>query len=538
MIPINHKFHLAFGLAALLSLGLFPGNGDFPLVPSASAQPAENTVEPASTNGPRRSPALNNHRPARDVSDRVKIGGSQKLAADDAVRDLVTVFGSSDAAGTVAHDMVTVFGGAKMTGKAGHDMVTVFGNVEVNGPVKHDLVVVFGSVKLGPNARVGHDCLAVFGKIDRDPKAVLTHEPVEVMPWFSSLGDYIRTGPLMGRPLPPGSGLAWIVVSLYFLLYLLVAVILPKPAAACVRQLDQRPILSFGVGILIMVLLAPLYFILIVTGVGMVLIPFIVLVETAFIILGKTATLEFIGLQIRRRFSPVAEDGPVFAFLMGFILVTLIYMVPVLGGLLWLALRPFALGAAVMSLFGKTNGNGNSPPAPGIPVQTAAPLATPGFSPVPPVVAGADAGGATQSPPVTQTVPQAGATAAAETTLMPRAGFWIRLAATGLDFVLLVWLIPFFHVFFPLIWIGYHVGMWVWKGTTIGGIVCHLKLVRVDGRPVDFAVALVRGLASVFSAVALLLGFFWAGWTRERQSWHDLIAGTVIVRAPRTISLV
>jgi hypothetical protein len=325
---------------------------------------------------------------------------------------------------------------------------------------------------------------------------------------------------------------------LYFLLYLLVAVILPKPVAACVRQLDQRSILCFGVGILIMILLAPLYFILAVTGVGVFLIPFIGLVETAFVVLGKTATLEFIGLQIRRRFSPVAEDGPVFAFLLGFILVTLLYMVPVLGLLLWLALRPFALGAAVMSLFGKKNGNGTSTPAPGIPVQNAVPLATPAVFPAPPVVVGADAGDADQPPPVAQSAPSSGVTATAETTLMPRAGFWIRLAATALDFVLLVWLIPFAHVFFPFIWLAYHVGMWVWKGTTIGGIACHLKVVRVDGRPVDFAVALVRGLASVFSAVALFLGFFWVGWTRERQSWHDLIAGTVIVRAPESISLV
>jgi uncharacterized RDD family membrane protein YckC len=121
---------------------------------------------------------------------------------------------------------------------------------------------------------------------------------------------------------------------------------------------------------------------------------------------------------------------------------------------------------------------------------------------------------------------------------MPRVGFWIRLAATALDFILLVWLIPFVHAFFPFFWLAYHVAMWTWKGTTVGGIVCSLKLVRVDGHPVNFAVALVRSLASVFSAVALFLGFFWAGWTRERQSWHDMIAGTVMVRVPRAISLI
>jgi uncharacterized RDD family membrane protein YckC len=85
---------------------------------------------------------------------------------------------------------------------------------------------------------------------------------------------------------------------------------------------------------------------------------------------------------------------------------------------------------------------------------------------------------------------------------------------------------------------AYHIGMWTWKATTIGGIVLGIKVVRLDGQPMNFAVAFVRCLSSVFSIVALGLGFFWAGWDRERQAWHDKIAGTVIVRVPRGVSLV
>lgn len=126
----------------------------------------------------------------------------------------------------------------------------------------------------------------------------------------------------------------------------------------------------------------------------------------------------------------------------------------------------------------------------------------------------------------------------AEYALMPRAGFWVRFGAALLDFILLCWLIPTTGPFFIPAWIAYHAAMWSWKGTTIGGIVCGLKLIRADGRAVDVSVAIVRSLAAVFSLIALGLGFFWAGWTKERQSWHDKIAGTVIVRVPRGVSLV
>ena len=65
-----------------------------------------------------------------------------------------------------------------------------------------------------------------------------------------------------------------------------------------------------------------------------------------------------------------------------------------------------------------------------------------------------------------------------------------------------------------------------------------IKVVRLNGAPVNFAVALVRSLSSFFSALVLFLGFFWAGWDREKQAWHDKIAGTLVVRVPKGMSLI
>jgi len=86
--------------------------------------------------------------------------------------------------------------------------------------------------------------------------------------------------------------------------------------------------------------------------------------------------------------------------------------------------------------------------------------------------------------------------------------------------------------------IAYFAGMWAWKGTTVGGIVLNLQVVREDGQPLNFLVAFVRSLAAVFSILILFLGFFWIGWDRQKQGWHDKIAGTVVVRLPKPISLV
>ena len=65
-----------------------------------------------------------------------------------------------------------------------------------------------------------------------------------------------------------------------------------------------------------------------------------------------------------------------------------------------------------------------------------------------------------------------------------------------------------------------------------------LKVVRLDGQPVTFVVALVRALACLLSMFVFFLGFLWIAWDREKQGWHDKIAGTVVVRLSKNMPLV
>lgn len=93
--------------------------------------------------------------------------------------------------------------------------------------------------------------------------------------------------------------------------------------------------------------------------------------------------------------------------------------------------------------------------------------------------------------------------------------------------------------FWPLIALAYFSGMWAWKGTTVGGVVLKLQVVRqANGGTLTFVVALVRALAAAFSIFVLFLGFFWIAWDRDKQGWHDKIAGTLVVRLPRALPLV
>lgn len=123
---------------------------------------------------------------------------------------------------------------------------------------------------------------------------------------------------------------------------------------------------------------------------------------------------------------------------------------------------------------------------------------------------------------------------------MSRAGFGIRMGALLLDVVLIGILLNQLHerVNLELLALAaYGAVMWKLKSSTIGGIICGLQVVRLDGRPIDWPTAIVRALGCFLSLAVVGLGFIWIAIDHDKQSWHDKIAGTVVVRAPKGASL-
>jgi uncharacterized RDD family membrane protein YckC len=123
---------------------------------------------------------------------------------------------------------------------------------------------------------------------------------------------------------------------------------------------------------------------------------------------------------------------------------------------------------------------------------------------------------------------------------LQRATFRERLAAFALDVVVVLITAIALDLLefrggrnFVLLLLLYHVAFWAAKGTTIGGIICQLRLVRADGQPLQLGDAFIRGLAGILSGVVAGLGFLWMLKAPERETWHDKIAGTMVVKVPR-----
>lgn len=480
-------------------------------------------------------------------------------------RNALVVFGRNAELkeGESAETVVVIGGSAKVNGKVRDAVVAIMGNAEVGGEVGDAVVAVMGNVKIGPNAKINGDVVAVGGRTDIAEGATVKGQTQDVdfgvagfhglpqLPQLDWLKNWFTQCVLKLRPLAPQVGWIWFVNGAFFLLYLLITVAFPKPIAACVDEMSQRPITTFFVGLLTKLLVPLLLLLLAVTGIGLLAVPFVFGALLLGALFGKAALLQYLGVQIGRQSGSAALQKPLTAFLVGWILITLFYIIPILGLLVFMVVGLWGLGAAVTATF--SGMRREMPPRPISPPAPPAFVSPPPNAGIPPMpVSGFAAGSPTSaaapapvaSPPSAQAIPpvitEGIQTGLPEALSLPRAGFWERMGAAFLDVVLVSIVVGIVHAkaIGLLVALAYFAGMWAWRGMTVGGIVLNLKVVRYDGQPVSFAVALVRALAAAFSTVVLFLGFFWIAWDRDKQGWHDKIAGTVVVRQPRVTPLI
>jgi uncharacterized RDD family membrane protein YckC len=460
-------------------------------------------------------------------------------------REAVVVFGKDVElkAGDSAEAVVVLFGSAKIRGKVHDAAVAVFGDIDVEGGEVGDAAVaVMGSVKAGPGSKIHGEAVAVGGTLDVSEGATVSGEKVAItLPGLHAdwLKKWFLHCVLKLRPLAPQVGWVWAVAAMFFVVYLCIAVLFQRPVAACVEELTRRPATTFVLGLLALLLLPLILLILAVTGLGLLVMPFLLVALLLGAIVGKIALIESLGFKLGRLLGVGALQKPLAAFLLGSLLVTLLYLVWVVGLLTYMMLSVWGLGVAVTAAFG---GLRREQPAKRVPPPAAreGSLAAAAATVVAPGYTSAATGAEPQTQPLPPNMAAPPSPTVPDVLSYPKAGFWERMAAAFLDVVLVSILGAMTHepVLWLLISLAYFAGMWTWKGTTIGGIVLGLKVARLDGRPLTFVVALVRALAAAFSVIILFLGFLWIAWDADKQGWHDRIAGTVVLQLPRGTPLV
>ena len=443
---------------------------------------------------------------------------------------MVTVMGNSHAEGMVEREMVTILGSSKLTGSVGKEMVTVLGNAEVNGKVNGDVAVVLGSAILGPNAEINGELVVIGGRIERHPDSISRGQEV-VIPFlppgmtdaFEDIPKFISDCVLLARPISPNVKITLYIAAIFMVFYLLLAVLFPRQMERSRKAIEERPFNAFLAGILVLAAYIPFSIIMIITVVGILLLPVADIALIAIAVLGKAVAFFFVGRQIARAIRASFLEHPVFSILIGGSIVYALYMIPFFGLFLWMIMSTLGLGAVCLAI-------GESISERKAARQAAMP--TPPSGTTPPSLSGSTVHEATGGPvPPGTELSQVDPSVAA---IFQRVGFWWRTLATLIDLMLVGLLISILNIGVPLIPLfAYFIIFWGWKGSTLGGMALGIRVQKISGDPMDWSTSIIRSLSSIVSFLPFFLGFFWAGWDPENQSWHDKIAGTSVVQVPK-----
>jgi uncharacterized RDD family membrane protein YckC len=134
------------------------------------------------------------------------------------------------------------------------------------------------------------------------------------------------------------------------------------------------------------------------------------------------------------------------------------------------------------------------------------------------------------------------------------AGFWARFFASALDSIIqLLLIIPLLFMLYgravfatpgfdmglagtfiqllPMVWV---ILFWRFKSATPGKIMMGMSIVdATTGNTPGILKLILRYFGYIVSVLPCLLGFFWIGWHKRKQGFHDMIANTVVVMNPR-----
>ncbi|MYC66743.1 MAG: hypothetical protein F4X12_10470 [Acidobacteriia bacterium] len=439
-------------------------------------------------------------------------------------------------------------------GDRAEDVVVILGSATINGTVEGDVVVLLGSLELGSTSVIEGDAVVVGGSINVLPGAVAEGDfvlvggaldaPVEFSPGgelavigvgagptevFAPALAWLSKGLLWGRPLVPDLLWTWIFVAVFALLYLATNAIFERPVRDVASALASKPLTCFLVGGLVVVLIGPVSLLLVTSVVGLPAVPLLWFAVFLAVILGRVGVTRWIGGRIMPEQFPGDRAEAARSVAIGFGVICIAYMVPVLGLAAWTALGVLALGAATTTVATslrkeqpKSAESGRIPTVAISQVGSAEPtepMAPPGVGVDQPEGAAGQGEEPTHEPGTAVD--------------LPLASFSARIGAVALDFIPFVIIgqaLDAGMLLMLLMFLVYNTAMWAWRGTTVGGMICRVRLVRTDGRALAPQDGVVRGVASVISIAFLGLGWIWAAWDEKRQSWHDRAAGTYVVR--------
>jgi RDD family len=408
-------------------------------------------------------------------------------------------------------DLVLVRGHAKIDGTVNGDCVLVGSDADISGTINGDAVSVASKMRFSPGTVINGDFVSVVSTVSGSSDVHVNGERInmDLFPPDTLLGfDKWFSGTiLLLRPMSPDSFTSWFGALFVLAFCLGVGALFPRLLADTGKVLQERAPASLLSGFAIVPAAALFCFLLLITVLGIFVIPFVVATLVVFSLIGNAAVFQAIG----QRLAPKLRDqkhGSLAWIALGAVVCWIIYCIPVIGFLAGSLV--FLTGLGAFSLYVVERARVTPTARLNAPAKSLTDVSSKESTPIRTTVAAGN-----------------------------MADFWRRLGANLIDLVVLYSLLQFTGITRILVpaWVLYRFGMYVWRSATLGEIVLNLRVEKLDGGSLinDYGTAIVRALASLLSLLPLGLGFLWILFDPQRQTWHDKISGSVVVPvAPRS----
>lgn len=320
--------------------------------------------------------------------------------------DLLLLGGTIQVNGTVTGDVLAAGGTVTIAGTVDGDVRTAGGQVTISGPVGEDVVAAGGQTTISSGGTVGGDLIVSGGQVTVGAAVTGSIE--------GSAGTYSRTGPAPGGTEhvaisprddgEPGDDEGSVAGNIVFdalrhfaalvLIGALILWLLPRALPAAERVLRSRPAASLGfgfvacvgyivlvVGVLALMILLAIVFGLLQIGslVGIELIAGLLsLFSVTFIFILAIAYLAdlVVGLTLARLVAPAGSGNrwrELALLVAGAAVVVVVTSVPIIGGLVKLAVVLFGLGALTLAAWHAWRRSRPAAPAPPAPAALAEP---------------------------------------------------------------------------------------------------------------------------------------------------------------------
>lgn len=259
---------------------------------------------------------------ANDMSDRIQIQGDVKVMADE----------------IVAGDAVAILGDVTVDGKVMGDVVAVMGDVTVNGEVMGDVITIGGHV-------IRSDTSKIYGKVTQ----IGVGDGIgRVISRFTTYGPHSFNISFGKYRFPSIFTFARFLGTVA--LAALCIILFPNSVKTATRDVDIQTGRKFLIGLVILLLTPVVIGLMVITLLGIPLVPVAILLLAAAAFFGYISVSVFLGQKLKDHFH--IKPSIFIEYILGAVLLRLLQLVPFVGTLISLTVMLYSIGITADTRFG------------------------------------------------------------------------------------------------------------------------------------------------------------------------------------------